>query len=347
MPETPSGKVAAAFAPLIFGVITFQAYTTAVRLGIPDAVADTPRSASELAAALDADEANLYRLLRALVALGLLTWTEDGRFALTETGAQLRTGTADGSRELVAFFGEPLMWQTFGALEESVRKGGPAFTKVTGDFFFDHFAKDTAFARSYHGGMRWGTAMMAPLLATAGYDWSRSRRVVDVGGGDGGVLTAVLAAQPHLHGVVYDTAEALAGLPAGAEAAGVADRCTGEPGDFLAKVPSGADTYLLKNVLHEWGDADCVRILGNCRDAMAEDGKVLIVATLLPEPGAAEDPSAFTYAALSDLQLMSASNGERTLAEYSALCARAGLRVTGVSKIPYLPNDNVIEAAVS
>ncbi|MFJ9775882.1 methyltransferase [Kitasatospora sp. NPDC101157] len=346
MPESPSGGAAIAFAPLIFGVLTFQAYTTAVRLGVPDAVGDEPRTAAELAAALDADETNLHRLLRALVALDVLRYTEDGRFALTAAGAELRESDESGARGLVAFFGEPLMWRTFGALEASIRTGAPAFTEVTGEGFFDHFVKDPSFARSYHRGMHWGTAMMAPLLQM-GYDWAASRRIVDVGGGDGSLLTVLLGAAPQAEGVVFDSAEALEGLAACARRAGVADRCTGEAGDFLTAVPAGGDAYLLKNVLHEWGDADCVRILRNCREAMAEDGKVLIVATLLPEPGAADDPSAFTYAALSDLQLMSASNGERTLAEYTRLCAEAGLRVTGVTKVPYLPNDNVVEAVLS
>ncbi|MEV5374538.1 methyltransferase [Streptomyces nondiastaticus] len=347
MSETPTSGATAAFAPLIFGVLQFQVYTTAVRLGVPDAVAGTPRSAAELAADLEADEANLHRLLRALVALGVLRYADEGRrFALTEAGRDLCEDAANGSRDLVAFFGEPLMWNTFGGLERSVRDGGPAFTGVTGEAFFDYFASDPGFARSYHHGMRWGTAMMAPLLGAA-YDWSGLARIIDVGGGDGGVLTSLLAAHPQAHGVVYDSAEAVRGVAEHARQAGIADRCTAEAGDFMAKVPAGGDGYLLKNVLHEWDDAACVRLLRNCREAMADGGRVLIVATLLPEPGAAGDPSAFTYAALSDIQLMLASNGERTLAEYTRLCAEAGMRITGVSKIPYLPNDNVIEATAA
>ncbi|WP_329580442.1 acetylserotonin O-methyltransferase [Kitasatospora sp. NBC_01250] len=347
MSQTPPGGAATAFAPLIFQLLAFQVHTTAVRLGVPDAIGDTPRSTAELATVLGADEANLHRLLRALVAFGLLRYTEDGqRFALTETGAELREDAPGEARGLVAFFGEPLVWQAFGALEESIRTGGPAFTKVTDAGFFEYFAKDPDFAQSYHHGLPWGTAMLAPLLQMA-YDWSASRRIVDVGGGTGTLLGSLLAAHPQAHGVVFDSPEALEQLPATAERLGVADRCTGESGDFLATAPAGGDIYLLKNVLHEWGDADCVRILGNCRQAMAADGKVLIVATLLPEPGPVDDPSAFQYAALSDIELMTLSHGERTLAEYTSLCAGAGLRITNVLKVPYLPNDNIIEAVAA
>ncbi|KMS77330.1 hypothetical protein ACM01_01500 [Streptomyces viridochromogenes] len=346
-PRTPPDTVAESFSQLLFGALTFRAYAAAVRLGIPDAVGDTSHRADELAAVLGADEHRLRRLLRALVALGVLRHTDDGRFALTAAGAGLRADDPTGTRGLVAFFGHPLMWRTFGALERSVREGTPAFTAVTGRGFFEYFAEDPSFAQSYHEGLHWGTEMTAPLIGMS-RDWSDSRRIHDIGGGDGALLTALLAAHPYAHGIVQDSAEALEGLPANIRRHGVDGRCSAVPGDFLTEVPAGGDTYLLKNVLHEWGDDDCVRILGNCRTAMAEGARVLIVATLLPEPGPADgDQEAFTYAVLSDLLLMSASHGERTLAEYERLCAAAGLRITRVSPVPHLPNDNVIEAVAA
>ncbi|MDC0772605.1 methyltransferase [Streptomyces sp. HD] len=346
MTESEHDNAAAVFAPLIFDVLSFRVFATAVRLGIPGAVGDGSRSTADLAAGTQTDPAALHRLLRALAALGVVRRDGADTWSLTGAGGQLRDGAPGGIADLVRFYGDPLTWRAFGAMEETVRTGGTAFEQVSGDPFFAYFERDVAYARAYNGAMRAGTHMLLPLLQHS-YDWGAVDRLVDVGGGDGTTLTALAAAHPKLRGVVFDTAEAVRGVPELARAAGVADRCTGEAGDFLSTVPAGADAYLLKNVLHEWDDASCTRILRNCRESMADGGRVLVVAALAPEWDDDGNSTALMYAAISDIQLLCLSGKERTENEYAALFAAAGLRLEKTVPLPYLPNYHVIEATAA
>jgi SAM-dependent methyltransferase len=176
------------------------------------------------------------------------------------------------------------------------------------------------------------TAAFAPGLA-AGHDFSGLRTVVDVGGGKGALLAAILQAHGLLRGVLMETPAVAAAAGPVLEAAGVADRCEVVAGDFFAGVPDGADRYLLANVLHDWDDDRAVAILAECRKAMAKDGRVLIVERLIPD-----NPEQALPTLLSDLNMLIVTGGkERTNAEYSSLLTRAGLildRVTPVS-FPY------------
>lgn len=342
------------FAALMFDVLSYQVIAAAVRLGVTERLDGGPRTAGELARAAGAGEDRMRRLLRAMVALRLLEHTADGRYALTAPG-RLLTERAEGpAHGLALFYGDPLTTRVFGELESAVRGEVSAFRHVTGSDFFDHLGTDPVYARKYHRAMSAGAQMLAPFLAQA-YEWDALHRVVDIGGGDGTGLGALLAAHPAVHGTVFDTAEAVEEAPARLREAGVGDRCTVEVGDFLDKVPAGADAYLVKNVLHEWDDAAAVRVLGNCRTAMADEGRVLIVATLLPDTESAEntgaatppDPSTALYAAISDIQLLCLSGRERTLAEYTRLAGEAGLRVSAVRPLPFIGFYHVIEAVAA
>ncbi|GAA3725999.1 methyltransferase [Streptomyces tremellae] len=341
------------FAALMFDVLSYQAIAAAVRLGVLERLADGPAAAGELAVAAGAHEERMARLLRALVALRVLEDGE-GRFTLTGAG-RLLTRRAEGSEGathgLALFYGDPLTTRVFGELESAVRGDVSAFRHVTGRAFFDYLDSDPEYADRYHRAMRAGAQMLAPFLAQA-YPWGQVRRIVDVGGGDGTSLAALLAAHPGVRGTVFDTARAVEAAPVRLREAGVDGRCAVEAGSFLEKVPAGADAYLLKNVLHEWDDTAAVRILGNCRAAMADGGRVLIAATLLADPSDPEAPeqtgqdaSGALYAAVSDIQLLCLSGQERTLAHYRRLAAEAGLRVTAVHPLPFIGFYHVIEAA--
>ena len=156
-------------------------------------------------------------------------------------------------------------------------------------------------------------------------------RIVDVGGGRGTLLAAVLAARAHLHGVVFDLPEGVAGAAETLQAAGVADRCAIERGDFFVAVPTGCDGYLLANVLHDWDDDRSVAILHNCRRAMSEDGRVLVV-----ERTIFSDPERSIPTLLSDLTMLVLTGGqERTEEEYARLFAEADLRLTGVLPVAH------------
>jgi O-methyltransferase domain len=174
------------------------------------------------------------------------------------------------------------------------------------------------------------TAAFAPSVAAI-YDFSRMRRIVDVGGGRGTLLAAILAARTHLHGVVFDLPEVVAGATETFRAAGVADRCAIDSGDFFVAVPSGGDGYLLANVLHDWDDERSAVILRNCRQAMHADGKVLIVERMI-----FDDPEKSIPTLLSDLNMLVLTGGqERTEEEYARLFVSAGLRLTSVVPVAY------------
>ena len=349
MAEQQPPEDAVDFATLMFDVISFHVVATAVRLGIIDELDGGERSAAELAAAAGADEDRLRRLLRAMAALRLLERTGTERYALTASGRRLTRGAEGSAYGLALFYGDPLTARVLGELESAVRGEVSAFRHVTGEDFFDHFASDPRYAHRYHQAMRAGAQLLLPFLLRA-YDWGNLRRVVDVGGGDGTTLAAILAAHPGTRGTVFDTAEAVRDTPARLRDAGVGDRCAVEVGDFQDKVPAGGDAYLVKNVLHEWDDAAAVRILRNCRDAMDADGRVLVAAALLPEPGdtgAEQDPAASLYAAISDIQLLCLSGRERSRSEYTRLMDRAGLRVASVQPLPFIGYYHLIEGVAA
>lgn len=201
---------------------------------------------------------------------------------------------------------------------------------------FEYLDAHPDLARKLQAAFSERTAALAGSVA-AGYDFSPLRTVADIGGGKGTLLAAILQAHRHLRGVLLDRPPVAADAAAVFQAAGVADRCRIVPGDFFQSVPDGADAYILANVLHDWDDADSVRILGACRRAMASDSRVLIVERLIPD-----DPAEAVPVLLSDLNMMVLPGGrERTNDEYGQLLAEAGLNLARVQ--PVAPPYGVIE----
>ncbi|MFE4590746.1 methyltransferase [Streptomyces laurentii] len=327
----------------MFHVLTFHAFSAAVGLGLPDALAGGSLRTKELASATGADEDSLLRLLRAISVFGVVDRDGEDTWSLGSAGEQLRDGAPEGPADFIRFYGNPLTWRAFGAMEESVRTGTAAFDRLGGEAFYDYQKQDTAYARSFNGSMRAGGEQLLPILVD-GYDWSAVRHLVDVGGGDGSTLAAIAAAHPGLLGTVVDNEDVIGAVSGVVRASGVSQRCTGSVGDFLTGVPAGGDVYLLKHVLFEWDDAACTTILRNCREAMTEEGRVLVVAALMPEWDA-KDPLGLMVAAVNDVQLMCLGAGrERSEKEYAGLFSAAGLRLDRVIPLPDLPNYHILEA---
>jgi orsellinic acid C2-O-methyltransferase len=190
-----------------------------------------------------------------------------------------------------------------------------------------------------------GTRQLAPELIQS-CDFARFHTLLDVGGGDGTLLAAILAATPSLRGVLLDTAAGLAEAPKRLSAAGLGDRCELVQGDFFESVPSSADAYLMKSIIHDWDDDRCVRILENCRRAMPQDGAVLIVEPVLPSK--AEPSFAMLGVIMSDLNMLVSTGGrERTEAEFASLLRAAGLQLKSVTSVPGPFVNSVIEAVAS
>ena len=316
---------------LVFGQMAGQAVASAVRFGLADLIGDAERTGTELAAATGTNAGALTRLLRALASLGLLTEPSPGSFRLTEAGALLRTNRPDSLAAFVRMFSDPAMLSAWGELDDAMRTGETTFDKVFGVSFFGHLASDLELSELFNAAMRQGTRLTAQVLPSQ-YEFGRFHTVADIGGGDGTLLAEILRAHPEPRGILYDTNEGLGQAGETLRAAGVADRCAIQAGDFFAAAPEGADLYLLKSVLHDWSDERAATILGHCRTAIPDHGRLLIIEPVLPEVVDGTLPPTMY---LSDLNMLVNLGGrERTRADFERLCRRAGFTLTGVRTLP-------------
>jgi hypothetical protein len=305
--ETPT----VALRRLTNGYQVTQAIHVAATLGIADLLRDGPLGSDELARATESHEPSLHRVLRALAAVGVLHEGDDGRFALTAIGECLRSDAAEPVGGWAAFVGRPHHWQAWGALLHGVRTGESPFRSVHGTDVWDYRAAHPEEGAIFNAAM---TDIMrranAHLLAA--YDFGRFATVVDVGGGRGAFLGAVLEANPAMRGTLFDQPQVVAGAVVG-------ERCEVVGGSFFEAVPEGADAYLLKAVLHDWEDDDALRILARCRAAIPAHGALLVVERDLGAPNEDAD------AKLSDLNMLVGTGGrERTRDEFAALFAAGG-----------------------
>lgn len=328
----------AALMSLLFGYFPAQVVHVAARLGLADHLADGPMPAAELAPATGCDPDSLRRLLRALVALGVLEQPEPGTFALTDSGHLLRADHPSSMRNHALLFCGEQVWQSWGDLEYSVRTGKSAWEQRYGPPFGPG-SMSPEFSAVFSAAMTEGTRVAAPAVTAAG-DFGRFPAVADLGGGSGILLAAILAAHPAMHGILLDLPLALEGAADVLAAAGVADRCALVPGDFFGAVPGGADAYLLKSVIHDWDDERASAILANCRAVMSPGACLLIV-----EPVASEQPGQEMFSvSYSDLNMLVCTSGrERTENEFRGLLTAAGFTVRQITPCP--PTGyNIVEA---
>ena len=323
--ETVDKAAAADLLRLTGAAWVAQAVSVAARLHLADHLAGGARTVDDLATATATHAPSLRRLLRALAGVGLFAEDEEGRFGLTPLGAALRSDITGSVRALCAMRGEPWFWAAWGELLHSVTTGETAFRRVHGTDFFGFLAQHPEAAALFNAGMG-DLSQTETAAVVAAYDFGRYRTVVDVGGGQGALLAALLQAYPTVRGILFDLPATVAGARALLEAAGVADRCTVIGGSFFEAVPSGGDLYVLKSVIHDWDDEQAVAILRSCRAAMGDTSRLLLVERVVP-PG-----NAPAFAKLMDLNMLVIAGGrERTEAEYRMLYERAGLALTGVS----------------
>lgn len=296
-----------------------QAIHAAAVLSIADLMGDQTCGIDDLALWAGCDLTSLRRLLRALAAAGVFTELDGDRFANNDLSAPLRSDHPRSVRASAVFIGQPNHWETWGTLVHAVRTGENAFAARYGSDVWSYRAEHPDQNVIFDATMASNTALLATALVDA-YDFSAVSTVVDVGGGNGALLVAVLDANPHLRGTVFDqphVIEAARGVVAGVA---FADRCALVPGSFFEAVPTGADLYVLKSIVHDWGDEDSVAILRRCREAMSDTAVLLLMERLL------EGPNLGLEVKFSDLNMMVMPGGrERTESEYAALLGAAGL----------------------
>ncbi|MFD9903120.1 methyltransferase [Streptomyces sp. NPDC059063] len=333
---------AGAITQLVFGSLAAQTLRAAVRLRVVELIGDKQWTAADLAAELSAAPQPTTRLLRALTSLGMLREHAPGTFSVTPTGALLDPGHPSSVTSLVRMFTEPAMLRAWEHLDDSVRTGDVAFDAIFGTDFFGHLKQHPDLSAEFNTAMSQGTRRTAAALPGA-VDFARFTTVMDVGGGDGTLLSAVLRAHPGLTGIVYDSAEGLAQGPETLRRHGLEERCSLVAGDFFASVPEGADLYMMKSIVHDWSDEQVVTILRHCRAALPSDGRVLIIEPVLPE---VVDPRSAGFSYLSDLNMLVNVGGrERTRADFETVCRAAGLSVVSVTPLPDTAPYCAIEAA--
>ena len=310
---------------LVNGYQVSQAIHVVATLGIADLLTDGPRTSDDLAAVAEVHPRALYRVLRALAAVGVFHEGEGGSFSLTPMGEGLRSDATGPVGPWAAFIGRPYYWQAWAHLRHSVRTGESAFPHVHGgadvwECRARHLEEGAIFDRAMTGLSRG----VADALVSA-YDFSRFGRVVDVAGGQGALLVAILAAHPGMHGVLFDQPHVVSGAGEVLRAAGVGDRCEVVGGSFFEVVPGGGDAYLLKAILHDWDDVGSTAILHACRRAMRPQAKLLVLERVIGLPNEGPD------AKFSDLNMLVAPGGqERTGDEFATLFAAAGFRLGSV-----------------
>jgi hypothetical protein len=335
----PPQAVAAWLAVLYRGS---QATIAATRLGVPDALGEGARTSAEVAEATGTSPAMMHRLLRALAAFEVVRDLGDGAFELTAVGDCLLADAPRSVRPLVLMWGSDSSWQACSKLAECVRTGENAYRILHGvDNLFPYLDKDPEQARIFDAGQSAGAAVIGAVAAQA-CDFTGVRKVVDVGGGHGGVLASILKAHPGPGGVLFDLPRVVQGAAASLAREGVADRCELVGGDMFQAVPAGGDLYLLSHVIHDWGDADAARVLQSCRRAMHPGARLVILDRVMPER---IEPSLEAQGhVLSDLTMMIAHGHarERTGRELKTLLGTAGLRLLRI--VPTQAPVSLLEA---
>jgi hypothetical protein len=325
LPETPTVEHRLELMRLVSGFRVSQAVYVVARLGLADLLKDGPRAVEELASETETHAPALYRLLRFLSGVGLFSEVAPRRFALAPMGVALRSDVPGSVRAQTLNLLSEHHWTPWGDLMHSVRTGEPAFHHVYGMSTFEYFEEHPEAGALFNQAMTGNTAGAGMSIVDA-YDFSGIERVVDVAGGHGQMLATVLRANPSMRGVLFDMPSVVASAAPVLAAAGVADRCDVVGGDFLAAIPEDGDAYILRQILHDWYDADAVRILERCRAAMKQSGRVLVI-----ERAISNDYRQSLPVLHLDMEMLVTVGGiQRTDDEYRTLFADAGLRLTRI-----------------
>jgi hypothetical protein len=320
---------------LLNGFRVTQALLVVIKLEIADKLADGSKTAGELAKLASVQPGPLYQVLRAVASLGVFAEDDAGRFSNTPMSEFLRSGAPPLARNSAKLIDE-VHWRALGELTHAVRTGKPAFDKAFGTNFFGYLTSHEDLRAVFDMQMAALYAQQVNAMVEA-FDFGKVGRFLDVGGGHGTVVRAVLARHPEVRCGLFDLPSVAERTEKSFAADGFADRCTVEAGSFFDSIPSGYDTYLLKHVLHDWNDEKAGEILGNVRRAMPREGRLLLLEYVVPEgnePSLAKD---------FDLLMLSLFAGkERSEKEFRALLAANGFRLERI--VPSTTLLSVLEA---
>ena len=333
-PSLPPAETA--LTQIMLGRVASQALYVAAKLGIADLLAEGPKRVDELAASAGADAPSLYRVLRALASIGVFKEEESQVFALTPSAEALRSDVPNSLRDVAIFWGEDWNWKVWGNILYSVRTGKPAWAQIHGEQVFEFFEKNPEAGRIFDRAMTSFSGVATKAVVDA-YDFSNIGTLVDIAGGHGRLLNAVLEANSSMRGVLFDLPHV---IESAKQTTSVGDRCEFATGDFFVSVPTGGDAYMMKHIIHDWDDERAIKILKNIKDAMNPGGRVLVIESVIAD-GNGQD-----FGKLLDIEMLVSPGGkERTAVEYEDLFKRAGLRLTRI--VPTRSPYSVIEAVAA
>jgi SAM-dependent methyltransferase len=317
MPVPPEAQLM----QILGGCYQSQAVYVAAKLGIADLLKDQPVPVAELARKTGADERSLYRVLRCLASLGIFRETDPKVFELTPEAELLASDHPGSMRDAAIFLGEPWHWTVYGEMLHSVRTGKVAWERVHGKEVFPYLQDHPEEYEIFNRAMTSFSTNTLPAIVEA-YEFTGVKKLADIAGGHGMLLSGFLKANPRLEGLLFDLPQVIEGAPALLEREGVADRVELRTGDFFESVPSGADAYMMKFIIHDWDDDRALKILRNIHKVLPPHGRLLLVEMVVP---AGNEPH---FSKLQDLEmLMSPGGAERTPDEYRDLLARAGFEL--------------------
>ncbi len=322
---------------LATGAFVSQAVYCAAHLRIADLLAGGPRSADELAVETQTDPHSLYRLLRSLASVGVLTEVGSKTFANTPASETLRVDSPTSQRDMVLMINDPEHVRVISNMLYSVRTGKPAWEHVHGVSVFEYFYEvNKPAGEVFNQAMTSFSRQTIPAILAA-YDFSDAATITDIAGGVGHLLGAVLQKYPNATGVLFEIPQVLAHAPAMLDSYDVSDRVEIAAGDFTEAIPVKADVYMLKHIIHDWYDDKCQKILGNIRESMPDDARVLIIDAVIP-PGNDSHPGKIL-----DLEMLISPGGmERTAEEFESLLTKSGFKMTRI--IPTPSPISIVEA---
>lgn len=314
-----------------------QALMVAAELNIADHIKNGTKDVATLAKLVGAHEESLYRILRSLAHIGIFSEGPKQHFSMTALARPLLTDEPDSIKAFVVMNRQPFHWRTWGDLMTSVKTGESAFVLREGKGLFDYLPEHKEEAKIFDEAMTAVSRQAAPFVAQ-GFNFSRFPVIADIGGGQGYFLSLVLTFHKQVRGILFDLEYVKSGAEKLLRETGVADRCQIQTGSFFETIPTGADAYLVKNIIHDWSDESSLKILTNIRQAMKPQARLLIVETVVPEG------NSYHEGKLVDLEMLVHTSGgkERTEKQHRELLKRAGFNLVKVH--PTAALESVLEA---
>jgi O-methyltransferase domain/Dimerisation domain len=322
--DTQTASSARVMLELLLGAWVSQTITAVADLGVADALVDGPLPIEELAGRVGANPDALRRALRALISKGVFAQRADGRYELTPLADRLRSDAPVSMAALARFLGAPQGREHWSLLTEAIKTGVSCVPALRGKSYFDYLRDEPEFSRIFNEAMTSMSAYVDGPLVEA-YDFAPYRTIIDVAGGHGRLLAAILASAPDAQGVLFDLPDVVAEATPLLEKLGVAQRVRIAEGSFFEEIPAGGDVYVLKHILHDWPDDAALQVLQNVRRAAVTDAALLLVETVIPE-----DDREFTGKFV-DMEMLIFNEGrERTASEYRRLLDKAGFDMVRV-----------------